>query len=79
MSVCPVCNAEGKRQERVGEVFRIDRRYVLVGGIPANVCVRCGEHSFSREAVEKVRTMVNGEAEAARSDSLKPPHGGNSR
>ena len=79
MSVCPVCNAERNRQERVDEVFRIDGRYVLIGGIPAMVCVRCGEHSFSRQAVEKVRTMVIGQAEAARSDSVKPPHGGNSR
>lgn len=71
MSSCPVYNAQWSRQERVDEVFRIDGRYVLVGGIPARVCVRCGEHSFSREAVEKVRTMVNGEAEAARSVPMR--------
>ena len=71
MSVCPVGNAEGSRQERVDEVFRIGERYVLVGGIPAKLCLRCGEHSFSRETVEKVRTMVNGKAEAARSVSMQ--------
>ena len=71
MPVCPVCHAEGDRQERVDEVFRIERRYVLVGGIPATVCVRCGEHSFTREAVEKVRTMVNGEDEATGSVSMQ--------
>ena len=67
MLVCPVCHAEESQEERVDEVFRIDRRYVLVGGIPAAVCVRCGEQAFSRETVEKVRAMVHGEAKATRS------------
>ena len=64
MPVCPVCHAEDSREEPVDEVFRIDKRYVLVVGVPAAVCVRCGEQAFSRETVENVRSMVHGEAKA---------------
>lgn len=71
MPVCPVCHAEESREERVDEVFRIDGEYVLVGGIPAMVCARCGEQAFSRETVEKVRTMVRGESKAAKSVSMQ--------
>ncbi len=64
MPICPVCHAEESREERVDEVFRTDGQYVLVIGIPAVVCVRCGEQAFSRETVGKVRSMVHGEAKA---------------
>ena len=73
MSACPVCHAEESqsREERVDEVFRIDGQYVLVGGIPAVVCVRCGEQAFSRETTERVRAMVHGEAKATKSVSMQ--------
>ena len=71
MPVCPVCHAEESREERVDEVFCIDGQYVLVGGIPAVVCVRCGEQAFSRETTERVRAMVHGKAKAAKSVSMQ--------
>lgn len=49
--------------ELVSEVFVVDGRRVLVENIPAQVCMRCGEMTFSREATEKVRRMLQGEAE----------------
>ena len=64
MSECSVCNAQEIQQESVDEVFHVGGRWVLVGGIPASVCGRCGEQSFSRETAEKVRLMVNGDAKA---------------
>ena len=64
MPACPVCLADESREELVDEVFQIDGRYVLVSGAPAAVCVRCGEHAFSRETVERVRRMIHGEAES---------------
>lgn len=51
------------QSDLVDEVFRVDGRYALVGGIPAVVCVRCGEQAFGRETTEKVRLMVHGKAE----------------
>ena len=70
MSTCAVCYAEENREALVDEVFRVDGQYVLVGGIPAMVCGRCGEQTFSRETAEKVRLMVHGETQATTSISL---------
>ena len=67
MFTCAVCHAEESHEELVDEVFRVDGQYVLVGGVPAEVCARCGEQVFSRETAEKVRLMVHGEVKAAKS------------
>ena len=40
---CHVCGATEARQASVDEVFVIDGKYVLVEGIPASICARCGE------------------------------------
>ena len=64
MPACPVCLAEDSWEELVDEVFHVDDRYVLVSGAPATVCSRCGEQAFSRETVERVRSMIHGEAES---------------
>ncbi len=58
MFKCHVCGSTEGRQELVDEVFQIDGEFVLVEGIPATVCVRCGETIFSREAAERVRRLV---------------------
>lgn len=50
--------------DMVSEVFDLDGRRVLVENIPVQVCVQCGEMSFSAETAEKVRRMINGEAQA---------------
>lgn len=50
----------------VDEVFRVDGEYVLVERIPAEVCSRCGEKSFSLQTVDAVRQAVNGGAVPAR-------------
>jgi YgiT-type zinc finger domain-containing protein len=60
MSNCPVCHSDGRRDELVDNVFRIDGKYVVVHRVPAEVCSRCGDESFSRETAEKIRLLVNG-------------------
>ena len=67
MIACGACLGKESRRELVEEVFRVDGRYVLVGGVPSTVCQRCGERSFSRETTEKVRQLVHGEVKAAKS------------
>ena len=59
MFVCAVCGCRESRSDVVDEVFKIDGEYVLVERIPADVCSRCGEQSFSLETAETVRRMVN--------------------
>ena len=71
MVVCPVCSANESREDLVDEVFCIEGQYVLVGGIPAEVCVRCGEQSFSRETAERVRMLVRDEADVEAEVSMR--------
>ena len=64
---CHVCGATEAREELVSEVFQIEGKPVLVEGIPASVCLHCGEATFSRETTEKIRRMVHGEAKPLKS------------
>ena len=38
----------------------------MVHDIPATVCSRCGEESFSSETAERVRLLVNGDGQPNR-------------
>jgi HTH-type transcriptional regulator / antitoxin MqsA len=60
MFQCHVCGNTTAKTEPVSEVFSIDGRQVLVTDIPALVCGRCGEATFSRETTEKIRQLVHG-------------------
>ena len=71
MFMCPVCHAQESREELVEEIFQIDGKYVLVDHIPATVCVRCGEETFSRETTEKVRLLVHGQAKPQKAIALE--------
>ncbi len=64
---CAVCHGAESREESVGKVFHVDGKYILVEGIPAVVCARCGEPTFSRETTERTRLLAHGGAKAARS------------
>ena len=59
MFKCHICGSTTGRTEFVNEVFTIDGRRVLVEHIPAQVCGRCGEPTFSRETAEEVRRLVH--------------------
>ena len=71
MFTCSVCGARESSEEFVEEVFRIDGKYVLVDQIPARVCDRCGEETFSPETTERVRLLVHGKAKPKKSIALK--------
>jgi YgiT-type zinc finger domain-containing protein len=60
---CDACGSHDSQTETVAEVFEVDGRRVLVDNIPVQVCVQCGEMSFSRETAEKVRQLVHGDAQ----------------
>ncbi len=57
---CLVCGGETARDEFVSEVLDVDGRRVLVEHIPAQVCTRCAEATFSRETTERIRLLVHG-------------------
>jgi len=64
---CPLCGSNQAKTEYVNEVFQLGDCPVLVEHIPALVCQRCGEESFSRETTEQIRRMVHGEAKPVKS------------
>ena len=70
MFTCAVCHAKECRDQLVTEPFQIDGQYVLVEGIPALVCARCGEESFSSGTTEKIRLLVHSQAESTNSIAM---------
>lgn len=64
---CNVCGSNEAREEFVDEVFKLNGRHAPVENIPARICVRCGDKTFSRETTERIRRIVHGEAEPVKS------------
>lgn len=62
MFECHVCGATESHEEYVSEVFVVNGRRVLIEKIPAQICTRCGEATFSRTTTEHVRQMVHSKA-----------------
>ena len=58
---CHVCGGTKAHRKLVSEIFQINDKHVLVQNIPALICERCGEATFSKETTEKVRKMVRDE------------------
>ena len=67
---CHVCGSNSAQQKKVSEVFVVQGRRILVEDIPASVCLRCGEPTFSRQTTEQVRRMVHGAAKPVRSEEV---------
>lgn len=55
---CHVCGSKQPTDHFVDEVFFIEGKPTLVEHIPAKVCTRCGEKTFSKETTEKIRQLV---------------------
>ena len=70
MFTCSVCQSHECKEQLTEEIFQFDGKYVLVDRIPATVCVRCGEETFSRETTERVRLLVHGQARPVKSIAL---------
>lgn len=68
---CHVCGGQTARSEYVSEVLEVAERRVLVEHVPAQVCVRCGEPSFSRETTERIRLLVHGSEHPAKTIPLE--------
>jgi len=67
---CHVCGNTSAKPGLVSEVFTIDGRRVLVERIPAQICERCGEATFSRETTERIRRLVHGEDQPSKTVPL---------
>ena len=71
MFKCHICGNTKARKELVSEVFAIDGRRVLVENIPAKVCERCGEATFSRQTTEKIRRLVRENRQPVRTELME--------
>jgi YgiT-type zinc finger domain-containing protein len=67
---CHVCGNTSAKSDFVNEVLTVEGRRVLVEQIPAQVCERCGEATFSRETTEKIRRLVHGAGQPVRTVPL---------
>lgn len=56
---CHICGSNNFTEELINETFEIEGKLILVEGIPAKVCSRCGEITFSGETAENIRLMLN--------------------
>ena len=70
MFQCHVCKNASASHALVSEVFAVNSRRVLVERIPAEVCDRCGEPTFSSETTEKIRNLVHGSSIPVRTEAL---------
>ncbi len=56
---CHICNSSNFTEKLVKETFEVEGKLVLVENIPAQVCSRCGEITFSSETAENIRLMLH--------------------
>lgn len=70
MFKCHVCHSTESREDVVNEILDIEGKHVLVERIPAKVCGRCGELTFSRETTERIRRLVHGEGKTKKSITI---------
>ena len=66
MESCHICGSDKFTEELVNETFEFKGKLVLVEGIPAKVCSRCGEITFSSETAENIRLMLNSNQKSQR-------------
>jgi HTH-type transcriptional regulator / antitoxin MqsA len=64
---CHVCGCGASHERCVREVYRVDGRPVIVEAIPAVVCDRCTDATFTSETTERVRRMVREDTRPNRS------------
>ncbi len=67
---CLVCGSTEFENDFVGEVFNVNGKHVLVEHIPAIVCRRCGDKTFTRETTEKIRKMIHGKEKPVKSVAI---------
>ena len=66
-----VCGNTSAKSDFVNEIFTVEGKRMLVEQIPAQVCERCGEATFSRETTEKIRQLVHGAGQPVRTVPLE--------
>ena len=56
---CEVCGHDRFHPASVTRSFTVDDKLYVVEGIPAEVCDRCGAHSFRAEIADRLRRLIH--------------------
>ena len=57
VGVCPICGGE-MADKNVDVAETIDGKLVIIRGVSAEVCVRCGERLYSKEEMKKMEKLL---------------------
>lgn len=57
--ICDNCGYTAFHNDHVDRTFTINGRVILVEGVPAEVCNRCGDTCFSAEVAERLRLLIH--------------------
>ncbi len=60
MFQCTVCGSSEFLEDKVSKVFNINGEIILVDNIPAKICKKCSEETFSRDTLAHIQSMVYG-------------------
>ncbi len=60
MYQCSNCNSIEYSEKLVKKFFEIDSEVIIVENLPAKVCNKCGEESFSRETLVHLQGIIYG-------------------
>ncbi len=60
MFQCLNCGSNEYKEEKVKKVFEIDNEIVVIENLPAKICKRCGEESFTRETLVHIQSIAYG-------------------
>jgi len=67
---CDLCQAGRLRSRQVREYYRFGKRMVVMEGVPAWVCDRCGERYYTAVVAKRMRQLSKSASRTKRSISV---------
>ncbi|MFC2131157.1 YgiT-type zinc finger protein [Bacteroidota bacterium] len=58
---CHICGSSEYTDDKVEKVFNIDGEIVVIDKVPAKVCKKCAEVSFTRDTLAHIQSIIYGE------------------
>jgi len=56
VGICPICGGKTARKN-VDVVDTVNGKFIIIRGISAEVCVRCGERLYSKNEMKKMEKL----------------------
>jgi HTH-type transcriptional regulator / antitoxin MqsA len=61
MFQCNVCGSSEYYEDNVKKAFNINGEIIIVDNIPAKICKKCSEESFSRDTLVHIQSIIYGQ------------------